>query len=121
MIDERELVKELEEEIEYQKKNGFSKMEIKGLQYALKLIRLQPKVGEWIPVSKRMPNREEYLKSDGRCICTDGIRAYQSIFDIYDGKFKYFSFRDSGLHEDEITIAWQPLPRPWKGERKWQN
>lgn len=34
----------------------------------------------WIPVSKRLPNKDEYTKNDGRFIVTDGNRVYQSIY-----------------------------------------
>lgn len=74
----------------------------------------------WIPVTERMPNREEYVKNDGRFILDDGNRRYQGIFDIYDGKFK-FSKHVSGLNyeliEDNCVIAWQPLPEPWEGDK----
>ena len=71
-------------------------------------------VGEWIPCSERLPNKEEYLKDDGRFIVTDGNRRYQGLFDIYDGKFKHDRF-DCILEEDKCVIAWQPLPEPYKG------
>ena len=74
----------------------------------------------WIPVEDRLPNKEEYLKDDGRFMLDDGNRRYQGLFDIYDGKFK-FTKHISGLNyelfEDKCVIAWQPLPEPYhKGE-----
>ena len=74
----------------------------------------------WIPVEERLPNKEEYLKDDGRFMLDDGNRRYQGLFDIYDGKFK-FTKHISGLHyelfEDNCVIAWQPLPESYhKGE-----
>ena len=71
----------------------------------------------WIPISERLPNREEYLKNDGYFIVTDGNRRYQGLFDIYDGKFK-FSKHSSGFYyeliEDKCVIAWQSLPEPYR-------
>lgn len=71
----------------------------------------------WVPVEKRLPTKEEYLKDDGRFILDDGNRRYQGLFDIYDGKFK-FSKHISGINyelfEDKCVIAWQPLPNPYK-------
>ena len=74
---------------------------------------------EWIPVEKRLPTKEEYLKDDGRFILDDGNRRYQGLFDIYDGKFK-FSRHIGGINyelfEDKCVIAWQPLPEPYRKE-----
>lgn len=80
----------------------------------------------WIPVEERLPNKEEYLKDDGRFMLDDGNRRYQGLFDIYDGKFK-FTKHISGLHyelfEDNCVIAWQPLPESYHSgvERKKTN
>jgi len=51
---------------------------------------------------------------------TDGMRVYQSLYDIYEEKrFVYISyisnFNFKG-HIDERVIAWQPLPETYKGE-----
>ena len=78
------------------------------------LIRRQPPADQWIPCSERLPNRDEYLKDDGRFIVTDGNRSYQCIFDMYTGKFKRFAWNKL-LEEDKFVIAWQPLPEPYKG------
>lgn len=70
----------------------------------------------WIPCSERLPNKDEYLKDDGRFIVTDGNRRYQSIYDIYQGKFRtsklYGGWRDYEI--DNCAIAWQPLPEPYQ-------
>lgn len=87
--------------------------------YGMAITALQEPERKWIPVSKRLPNREEYLKNDGRFILDDGNRRYQGLFDIYDGKFK-FSKHISGISyeliEDNCVIAWQSLPEPYKEE-----
>lgn len=73
--------------------------------------------GEWIPCSEKLPNKEEYLKDDGRFIVTDGSRRYQSIFDIYSQKFRTSVFTAFGSYkyeEDKCVIAWQPLPAPYQ-------
>ena len=67
----------------------------------------------WISVDDRLPNKEEYLKDDGRFIVTDGNRAYQSHYDIYNGMFVWSGFA-SVPQEDKCVIAWQPLPAPYK-------
>ena len=80
-------------------------------------------VGKWIPVSEKLPDKEEYLKDDGRFIVTDGNRRYQCIYDIYQGSFRTLVlFTNGGIErgwnfeEDKCVIAWQPLPEPYKGE-----
>lgn len=80
-------------------------------------------VGKWIPVSEKLPDKEEYLKDDGRFIVTDGNRRYQCIYDIYQGSFRTLVlFTNGGIErgwnfeEDKCVIAWQPLPEPYKGK-----
>lgn len=88
-----------------------------AINMAIEALRQQAE-RDWIPCSKRLPNREEYLENDGRFILDDGNRRYQGLFDIYDKKFK-FSKHISGLRyeliEDNRVIAWRPLPEPYKG------
>ena len=74
---------------------------------------------KWIPCSERLPNKDEYLKNDGRFIVTDGNRVYQSIYDIYASHcFRTLVLFDFGSRSsfevDNCVIAWQPLPEPYK-------
>lgn len=80
---------------------------------------------EWIPYSERLPNKEEYLKNDGRFIVTDGNRVYQSIYDIYIQHcfrtLKFFDFdtgRDSTFEIDNCVIAWMPLPEAYEEKER---
>lgn len=73
--------------------------------------------GGWIAVSERLPNKEEYLKNDGRFIVTDGNRCYQSVFDIYSKVFRtsvFTTFGNYRYEEDKCVIAWMPLTAPFK-------
>ena len=79
----------------------------------------------WIPCSERLPNKEEYLKNDGRFIVTDGNRVYQSIYDIYTHhyfrtlKFYNFGASEKSRYEiDNCVIAWMPLPQPYIEQQK---
>ena len=110
MIDEKKLMKEVR----------YLKSVIRhnpAIDEIIKLIKQQEVVGEWIPVSERLPNEEEFKKDDGRFMLDDGNRRYQGFFDIHDGCFK-FSAHISGLFpelvEDKNVIAWQPLPKRYK-------
>lgn len=78
----------------------------------------------WIPCSERLPNKEEFLKNDGRFLVTDGNRVYQSIYDIYINQcFKTvrldciidLGYR-STFEVDKCVVAWQPLPITYREE-----
>ena len=114
------LIERLEEE-----KEGYSDTTYYalGIGSAIKIVNKlaeEYKVSEmptgWIYCSERVPNREEYIKNDGRFIVTDGNRVYQGYYDVYNGMFVCSAFA-SELQEDKCVIAWQPLPalpKPYK-------
>lgn len=85
----------------------------------LNLIKSQPKINEWIPVSERLPNKDEYFKNDGRFIVTDGNRVYQSLYDPYSAHcfrtLVVYEYGSRANYEiDNCVIAWMPLPEPYK-------
>ena len=111
MIDEKKLIEDIKAECEIDT-GGLYVDKIIGV------IHSQPKVGEWIPVSVRLPDdRKEKL------VCLSSGRMTVAIYNehrlphsdysigwgyrVYDG---YIDF------EQETVIAWQPLPEPFKGE-----
>lgn len=111
MIDEKKLIELLEDEIKYQKENGFTKSEVKGLEYALKLVKMQPKVGEWIPFTLEdnflnCPLPEE----DQEILVTDGHSVWTDTF-CRDGDDCYL---DGGYEFVAEVTAWQPKPEPPK-------
>lgn len=120
MIDEKKLIEELEKIFETDEENIDCTLS-DFAYHVFDCIKAQPKFGEWIPVSERLPNKEEYLKDDGRFMLDDGNRRYQGLFDIYDGKFK-FTKHISGLNyelfEDNCVVAWMPLPEPYRTEKE---
>lgn len=93
---------------------------------AIGIVKQQPPVEAvptWIPCSERMPNKDEYLKDDGRFIVTDGNRVYQSIYDIYSAHcfrtLKLYDFGSgSNFEVDNCVIAWMPLPEPYKADMR---
>ena len=93
-------------------------MEISLEQYnkmAERLTELEYMVAEmrWIPVTERLPNREEYIQCNGLFIVSDGNRSYAEYFDIYDKK----CFGEPVMHgfkADRAVTAWMPLPEPYK-------
>lgn len=68
------------------------------------LIKSQPKVGEWIPCSERMPD------DNGKYLVTTSKGEVKLDF--------YFTFKDGGSFDDWRTIAWMPLPEPYREEEQ---
>lgn len=93
MIDEKRLLEVLE-------KNFYG---IGGVEVLKQIINEQPKVGEWIPVEKRLP--EQSLNS---VIGWDTYRE-RCVFVQY-----YMNEWILGNHESVNIVAWQPLPEPYK-------
>lgn len=76
-----------------------------------------PQESRWIPVTERLPDREEYIANNGRFIVSDGERSYSEYFDIYDkeclGEPTMYGFR-----VDRVVAAWMPLPEPYKEDKE---
>ena len=73
--------------------------------------------GDWIPVSERMPNNQEYIKNNGLFNVSDGNRSYSEWFDIYETEM-FGEPTISGFRVDNAVIAWQQLPEPYKKEKE---
>ena len=56
----------------------------------------QPKTGHWIPVSERLPEKDEL---------------YLVYFDDGEYELAYFS---NGVFSYSGVVAWMPLPEPYK-------
>jgi|GEM_PF-6596189 len=67
----------------------------------------------WIPVSERLPTKDEYIKNDGRFIVTDGNRIEQGNFDIYADGYNepYWPYQSCE------PIAWQSLPEQYEPQK----
>jgi hypothetical protein len=73
-----------------------------------------PQEPRWIPVSERLPTKEEYIANNGLFIVTDGNRTYAEYFDVYNS-MKYFGEPTmNGFRVDRCVIAWMPLPKPYE-------
>lgn len=132
MIDEKKLIEELKER-ERTHMCDFNVFDdapeaqfdvahcLQELQEVMDIVRKQPKVGEWIPCSERLPIGEEYKKK---------------IKDEWFYK-KVLTTEEGGMHigwydqEDECwydnqgfamhPVAWQFLPQPYNAERGGKN
>lgn len=89
--------------------------QIKCLIYDLvKIINTQPKVDDWIPCSKKLPDESDYYMA---CI-------YNRDVDDFDFRKTWFAHVDDydmeesewrELYDFETVTAWQPLPEPYRG------
>lgn len=112
MINERKLIDDIKLECE-QNAGGLYKEDI------IKIVNEQPKVGEWIPCSERLPEKNgmyfitlKDLDFNGECHCFTEFRYYTSR------KKKW----DEGIERDNPgmeIIAWMPLPEPYKEKEIW--
>lgn len=83
-------------------------------------IEQQPKVGEWIPCSERLPelyrvdmeSEGEYYMISDSVIITDGERASISEYEIDDEDCRGWFAHD--FEEIEDVIAWMPIPEPYR-------
>lgn len=86
----------------------------KGLAYveAIKIVEKQPKVGEWIPCSKCLPERDgTYQLKEFAVTIDNGEHVYAShaSYDFYNEKWL--------VHKSKV-IAWMPLPEPYRPEKE---
>ena len=107
LIDEKKLIEELRK---YADELGTVRGEIElanGVLKAISIINEQPKVGEWIPCSERLPKHDgDYLiQAINDC---EGI--YMAV-SSYDSQYK--SFSSDGVADDN-AIAWRDLPKSYE-------
>ena len=82
-----------------------------ALDMAIKVIEQESK---WIPVSERLPTKEEYIANNGLFIVSDGNRTYAEYFDVYNS-MKYFGEPTmNGFRVDRCVTAWMTLPKSYK-------
>ena len=114
MIDEKKLIEDIEKEIEFAMKCNMPAM-VAGMRQIASVIEEQPKIGEWIPCSERLPDAgKRYLVS---VIWKDKDFEKSAVYDaVYgsDGLWHSYNYE----HVSYKVIAWQPLPEPYqqKGE-----
>ena len=110
MIDEKKMIEEFDKKL--------YAMQIVPMREVIKIIKEQPKVGEWIPVSERLP--EDGYGQTFLLTVKDGKETIVT-FAKYQPKYRRFNL--TGARSYWKPVAWMPLPEPYRpqGARKHFN
>ena len=118
MIDEKKLIEELRKSNLHHASN--SREEVL-LDRTIRIVKEQPKVGEWIPVEEGLPKKHNsfyeinLVTLENGHVCF-GVYRYDSNewwTRMSEGETVY-----SNKHK---VIAWMPLPEPYRKERSNKN
>ena len=127
MIDEKETIEAIEEKILEVKADkekcevifDFADILMAVYRELIYFIDKQPRVGEWIPCSKQLPEMhkvpldyDEYYMISDSVLVTDGNDVFISEYE-QDGDYRFGWFYFGAKCENEIT-HWMPLPEPCK-------
>ena len=113
MIDEKKLIAEIREYIDEYKEldmQGVRNLKWCAMMEALELVESQPKVGEWIPCSERLPETDDVVLITVSNIDNNKLFVTPAVY-----QHPFFCTWNALAPEDKV-IAWQPLPEPWEGE-----
>ena len=121
MIDEKKLIKELEKIFETDEQNIDCTLS-DFAYHVFDCIENQPKVGEWIPCSERLPKE---LECNGHIDPSEYVLVYIYYCQncVNNGCQVSRYWKSSKLHEnpwidlqckEENVVAWKPLPEPYK-------
>ena len=113
MIDEKGLVNEIKNWIKTDRFGDYSAGYI--LSDVIEEINKMPKVGEWISVSERLPDVDEYILVSFENFSVPMIGRY-TVDDDDGGTFRVGDEDDSFVQHDLYVNAWQPLPEPYREE-----
>ncbi len=111
MIDEKKLLKELDEDCNKLSKlysgthNPDYLMQLEGMEKAIKRIESQPPADNWIPVTERLPEKSDFY--DVTFELDGGLRICQR---------EYFDAEDNIWFTPYNVIAWKERPEPYEGE-----
>lgn len=124
MIDEKKLIDELKRMINSDETEGYSPAAV--IHSVCEKIREQPKAGEWIPVTEKVPEEHDsiFAKFKGTSCWTSAMFEKRSntviaTLELDDGTRKVVSTRTfDGKWGLKKVMAWMPLPEPYKGDTK---
>lgn len=114
MIDEKELIERLETSKHFLFHDECGRQTI-SIDKIIDLLKNAEKVGEWIPVSERLPDVDEYILVSFENFSVPMIGRY-TVDDDDGGTFRVGDEDDSFVQHDLYVNAWQPLPEPYREE-----
>lgn len=130
MIDEKKLIEEIEKEIEFAVKCNMPDI-VAGMRQIASIIENQPKIGEWIPCSERLPDdgdvrfymcAVENHEEDPPMFCQYeeeyGFGFWNDIYDEHTLGFVDSEFKTNEELGYEKVVAWMALPEPYRPEKE---
>lgn len=135
MIDEKKLLEKLDEIYYSQKKDWrtslYNSARLDELDEVISIIEMLPKVGEWIPVTERLPKEHEEqhdiydpetlavvdaevrMQSDTAQVTVEDDNGERFVSEDVTIEGEWETFReDMGFK----VIAWRSMPEPYRGE-----
>ena len=120
MIDEEKLIEDFRK---CYRTFSDKEMEESDLLMAFKsicsIINRQPKVGGWIPCSKKLPEAEKFYIVTYRFGDETFLKCHELYYGTADGRTEpgwYLGDDYEELYKPFIVIAWQLLPEPYTGQ-----
>ena len=107
MIDEKKLIEEIESLTVSM--GGMQLFHTQAKQSVIKTIDEQPRVGEWIPCSERLP--KEYVGVTGTLVSKEVLVSLKS-------GLVWVARTIRGRWTSDEVVAWMPLPEPYKGGKE---
>ena len=109
MIDENKLIERLQRCVDASDNSNFTN----GLLSAIDIVNQQPKIGEWIPCSKRLPEYSGYY-----LVTYSDTTVHECFYGIRKGE-AVGEWEKKYIDNDEDVKAWMDLPEPhpfWENE-----
>jgi len=90
---------------------GYTSGVKEALDMAIEALSAESKTMEWIPVSERLPKRDEIVLVSYKT--TDTVHMCKYLDDGIENP--WWSYNDDCLAWNNVILAWMPLPEPYKG------
>lgn len=130
MIDEKKLIEDIEKIFETDEEDIYCTLSDFGY-HVLDCVKEQPKIGEWIPCSERLPDDRDnrfYMcavenhEEDPPMFCQYeeeyGFGFWNDIYDEHTLGFVDSEFKTNEELGYEKVVAWMPLPNPYRPEEE---